>query len=265
MQGLIKSLEHTKKHHADMADTIQVVVPSVTNVNLLWVSLKEGIRETKLRLAELRAQPTTSVNRQTISALELKLKALEEELSEEPQMIETQPETLATVPNEAKLGLEIDIVEKEGGVEQLQIELKATEVRLKEAEGQRRKIAECKPGHNRFAQTHTLLTQAHEKVADRLQQAQAFGLLDVSELSNMRVWHEASLNPDKVKPQRSKPVLAGFGIGLALGLGLAVLRQLLDRRVRYPETVEKDLGLVMLGVVPELRRLRNQPKRRRSS
>ncbi len=265
MQGLTKSLEHTKEHYAAMPDTIQVIVPPVTNVNLLWVSLKEGIRETKLRLAELGAQSTTTVNRQTISALKLKLKALEEELSGEPQMIEVQPETLATVPNEAKSGLEIDIVEKEGDVEQLQIELQATEVRLKEAEGQRQKIAECKPGHNRFAQTHSLLTQAHEKVADRLQQAQAFGLLDVSELSNMRIWHEASLNPDKVKPQRSKPVLAGFGIGLALGLGLAVLRQLLDRRVRYPETVEKDLGLVMLGVVPELRRLRNQPKRRRSS
>ncbi len=254
-----------KGHFADMPGTIEVVVPAVMSVNLLWVSLKEGIRETKLRLAELRAQPTTTVNRQTISSLELKFKALDEELSEEPQMIEVQSETLATVPNEAKSRLEIDLVEKEGDIEQLQIELKATEVRLKEAEGQRVKIAACEPGHNRFSQKHNLLTEAHGKVADRRQQAKAFGDLDASELSNMRIWHEASLNPDKVKPQRSKPVLAGFGIGLALGLGLAVLRQLLDRRVRYPETVEKSLGLVMLGVVPDLRRLRNQPKRRRSS
>ena len=48
----------------------------------------------------------------------------------------------------------------------------------------------------------------------------------------------------------------GLAAGLFLGLLLAIGRQLLDRRLRYPETLENSLGLKVLGVVPEARRLR---------
>lgn len=263
LEGLRTLVAHMKDRHAGMEDTLEVVMPPVTDFNPLWERIQSSILDAKTRLAELRTQPSTSINRNTITAVEQRVKGLEEELSEIPETKVSQPEMLTTVHNESKLRFETALMVKEGEFEQLQIELKENETRLQLATKRRAEISRCKPGHDQFAGKLEMLNQAHQQVADRLQKAQAFGLLDDSELSNMRIWHEASLNPDKVKPERSKPVLAGFGIGLALGLGLAVLRQLLDRRVRYPETVEKNLGLVMLGVVPDLRRLRHQPKRRK--
>ena len=40
--------------------------------------------------------------------------------------------------------------------------------------------------------------------------------------------------------------------GLALGVALAILLDLLDRRFRYPEQVTRELGLSVLGVVPRI-------------
>ena len=40
--------------------------------------------------------------------------------------------------------------------------------------------------------------------------------------------------------------------GLALGLALAILLDLIDRRFRYPEQVTRELGLSVLGVVPRI-------------
>jgi capsular exopolysaccharide synthesis family protein len=45
-------------------------------------------------------------------------------------------------------------------------------------------------------------------------------------------------------------ILGAFGVGLVLGLVLAVLLDQLDRRFRYPEQATKELGLFILGVVP---------------
>ena len=43
---------------------------------------------------------------------------------------------------------------------------------------------------------------------------------------------------------------AGIVLGLALGLGLAILFDLLDKRVRYPDQVTKDLELDIVGAIP---------------
>ena len=43
---------------------------------------------------------------------------------------------------------------------------------------------------------------------------------------------------------------AGLAIGLLVGLGLAILLDLLDRRVRYPEQVASELRLDIIGAIP---------------
>jgi len=59
------------------------------------------------------------------------------------------------------------------------------------------------------------------------------------------------------RPVRDQVIVLLFGsafAGFAFGLGLALLLDKLDKRVRYPEQVSKDLGLQILGALPLLRK-----------
>lgn len=61
----------------------------------------------------------------------------------------------------------------------------------------------------------------------------------------------AALPTAPVSPNTKRNVALGFVLGLMLGLGYAVLRSQLDRRVRTPETIERDFGVTVAGAIPE--------------
>lgn len=97
---------------------------------------------------------------------------------------------------------------------------------------------------------------------DRDAAAALFGTLNARYTEVQLV--EQSMTPDvrvldtAVRPseasQNTLAKLLGLGLvgGLAFGLGLAVVRDRLDRRFRYPVQATHDLGLQILGIVPEI-------------
>ncbi len=78
-------------------------------------------------------------------------------------------------------------------------------------------------------------------------------LSEVSAIPDVRIQDEA-VAPTKPTKNRAWVIIAmGIMGGLGLGLGLAVLLDLIDRRFRYPDQVTHDLGLPILGAVPEIK------------
>ncbi|KRE55075.1 polysaccharide biosynthesis tyrosine autokinase [Phycicoccus sp. Soil748] len=61
----------------------------------------------------------------------------------------------------------------------------------------------------------------------------------------------AALPASPVSPNTRRNLALGFVLGLMLGLGYALLRSQLDRRVREPEVVERDFGVTVAGAIPE--------------
>lgn len=59
-------------------------------------------------------------------------------------------------------------------------------------------------------------------------------------------------------PNRAVRALLGGGVGLVLGIGLALLRERLDPRVRSKEGAEQAFGLFVLAEIPRLGRSRRQ-------
>jgi capsular polysaccharide biosynthesis protein len=55
---------------------------------------------------------------------------------------------------------------------------------------------------------------------------------------------------DKVRPLTARNALFGLVLGLALGIGIALLRQAFDRRVRSSSEVASILGVPVLGRIP---------------
>lgn len=80
-------------------------------------------------------------------------------------------------------------------------------------------------------------------------------------MSNLILTQEATLPSSKAGPRRARFLLMGVAGGLAAGLALALLRQLLDPRLRYPESVESALGVPVVGWAPEVRSWRRQGRK----
>lgn len=58
--------------------------------------------------------------------------------------------------------------------------------------------------------------------------------------------------PNPVAPNRPSLIIAGTGIGFAIGLGLMFLLHKLDDRLDNPELIEEELGEPVLGQLPEV-------------
>ncbi len=61
------------------------------------------------------------------------------------------------------------------------------------------------------------------------------------------------------KPNLNSNLLTGLGIGLFLGLCLVFLLEYMDDSIKYPEEVERVLGVPLMGVIPVGDRRRNSP------
>ncbi|MCT9819062.1 polysaccharide biosynthesis tyrosine autokinase [Microbacterium sp. W1N] len=60
----------------------------------------------------------------------------------------------------------------------------------------------------------------------------------------------ASLPPSPSSPNTRLNIALGTLIGLALGIGYAVIRHVLDRRVRDPRAIERETGVSVVGTIP---------------
>lgn len=68
--------------------------------------------------------------------------------------------------------------------------------------------------------------------------------------NNVRVIDSALVPEYPIKPKKMAALMLGFIGGLALGVGLAFLIEMLDQSVRTQEDVENKLGLPFIGQIP---------------
>jgi uncharacterized protein involved in exopolysaccharide biosynthesis len=89
--------------------------------------------------------------------------------------------------------------------------------------------------------------QLYEAVLKRLKET---GLAGGLETNNVRVVEEAAVPGAPIRPHRQWNLVVAAVLGLALGIGLAVLVDHFDTRIKTPEDVERLFGLPVIGVVP---------------
>lgn len=113
-------------------------------------------------------------------------------------------------------------------------------------------VLQCEPVHNLLQDDIGNTRGRARELSAQLEKANIMQRIDSEErMSNLNVTQRATLPTSKEGPSRAKFVAFGFLGGLALGVAYALLRQLTDPRLRYPNSLEKRLGIPVLGVVPE--------------
>jgi len=66
----------------------------------------------------------------------------------------------------------------------------------------------------------------------------------------VKVVEPATVGQDPVRPRRGLNLILGLLVGLASGIGLALLMEYLRRCIRTPKDVAEQLHLPVLGMIP---------------
>jgi capsular exopolysaccharide synthesis family protein len=108
------------------------------------------------------------------------------------------------------------------------------------------------------AQTESRLRREQEQadllyrsLASSQQQAR---LAEASAIPDVGILDPAEAPSRPTRNTAPRIILIAFVAGLGLGLALAILLDHLDKRVRYPQQVQRDLGLPILGTIPQIRK-----------
>ena len=93
--------------------------------------------------------------------------------------------------------------------------------------------------------------QKASNLANRVREVASEQIKRVTKVNDVTTLEEAT--NIKSSPKTRRNTLLAAALGFLLSAGYIVVRELLDDRVRYAEDVEDGLGMVLLGVVPQVK------------
>ena len=93
------------------------------------------------------------------------------------------------------------------------------------------------------------------RIANGLRNVAAEKIIAVTKVSDVTTLDEAEVPQTPSSPNIRRNVLLGFIAGAGLIVVLLVVVEVLDDRVKRPEDVEELMGLPLLGVVPDIKKL----------
>ncbi|MFT5050593.1 MAG: hypothetical protein ACI8QZ_001995 [Chlamydiales bacterium] len=216
----------------------------------------------QLQLSLAKGEAVFDERQRTIARIERQIVALTEQLDQLEPLIELRGAIIEKVPNpeyfEYKRKVDALTAEDNG----LGLAIQEKQKNLRQLREQLDLAGECEKTHDIWSKRIVDGEQDLEQRKTVYYKVRGLNDLDAEDESNLRIYQGALLPAGKSGPQRIKTVMMGLFGGLAAGAGIAVLRQLMERRVRYARTLENQLGLTVLAVVPETAIIRKLARRR---
>lgn len=93
------------------------------------------------------------------------------------------------------------------------------------------------------------------RIANGLRNVAAEKIIAVTKVSDVTTLDEAEVPQSPSSPNIRRNVLLGFIAGAGLMVVLMVVVEVLDDRVQRPEDIEELMGLTLLGIVPDIKKL----------
>ncbi|MEM6732754.1 MAG: polysaccharide biosynthesis tyrosine autokinase, partial [Myxococcota bacterium] len=204
------------------AESIESVAQSSVVQNL-----KQSISSLKQELAELSIRYTEKHPR--LVEVRKKVEALKQELKDEVDTLLTGAEERYRTMKETEGKLR-------AAIEQTKAE--ALEVNKKEIE------------YTRLQREATNYASLYDLVLKRQKETDLTTLLNVN---NVRKFEAAKAPTVPIKPKPSRNLTMSLFLGLALGVGLAFLIDMLDNTVKSQKQVEEQVDIPFLGIVPMIK------------
>ncbi len=254
IRGLESRLEQTKDQLDGVDPMEETFVAAVTEISPEYRHQQTFLYDQKRRLAEKRA--SRGVSKDEIKDLQDNVKENEDLLATMERLVEVQPARFEPKPNEFHNELTARKSEIEGELAGAKSSLDELEKHLNDNIEHVHNMGSCRLQHAELQAELDALQDERAAVSKQLKASENHQALEDQGYSALKILSSATLPRNKTGPNRIKPLGMAIMAGLALGLFLAVLRQLADPSVRYRETIEKELDCPVLAVVPETRSLR---------
>ncbi|HEM6309395.1 TPA: capsular biosynthesis protein CpsC [Streptococcus suis] len=132
----------------------------------------------------------------------------------------------------------------------------ATELNLKES--LKDKISVSIPVDTRIVSISVRDADPNEaaRIANSLRTFAAQKIVEVTKVSDVTTLEEAVPAEEPTTPNTKRNILLGLLAGGILATGIILAMEVLDDRVKRPQDVEEVMGLTLLGVVPDSKKLK---------
>ncbi|WP_074394265.1 Wzz/FepE/Etk N-terminal domain-containing protein [Streptococcus suis] len=132
----------------------------------------------------------------------------------------------------------------------------ATELNLKES--LKEKISVSIPVDTRIVSISVRDADPNEaaRIANSLRTFAAQKVAEVTKGSDVTTLEEAVPAEEPTTPNTKRNILLGLLAGGILATGLVLVMEVLDDRVKRPQDIEEVMGLILLGIVPDSKKLK---------
>ncbi len=93
-------------------------------------------------------------------------------------------------------------------------------------------------------------------IANTLRDEAAKKIIEVTKVSDVTTLEAALPAENPSTPQTKRNLVLGFVAGAFLATALVLVLEVLDDRVKRPQDIEEGLGMTLLGVVPQVEKLK---------
>jgi len=94
------------------------------------------------------------------------------------------------------------------------------------------------------------------RIANTLREVAAEKIIAVTKVSDVTTLEEAEAPKSPSSPNIRRNVMIGFVGGAVAMVVLVLIVEVLDDRVKKPEDIEEVMGMSLLGIVPDMRKLK---------
>jgi len=137
----------------------------------------------------------------------------------------------------------------------VRVEVSDVEKTEEELQKQAHELQAFEVPYNQLARTKDENAKIYGLVLERTRETE---LTRVMHFNNVRVIDEPDEPRVPYKPNTALNLMVGLLLGIFVGVGTALMRELADRSLKTPNDVESDVGVPCLGLLPEI-----SPKRRK--
>lgn len=245
-----------------MPREIERITPPVMGMNQEYQLYQSQRFELTLKRLQLENDNSLSIpeRKASIESVEQQVRAIDELLKTTPLLVEQVPEQIQKSANPEYFNLMLRIADLDAQEHGLGQAVQRYESYFQRKTEDLERARKCDRVHSVLEMTIGDRRRTYDNIASKAAELETLAALDVEGESNLKLFQPALRPLGKEGPKRAKILLIGLAAGLAVGAAVAILRQLFDSRLRYPEALERDLGLAVWGVVPEARTLRRLPR-----